>query len=52
MSEEVKDTKKKSATRKSTAKKKVEPKVEEKAREYGMIYRDEVKVIFDKDVKK
>lgn len=27
-------------------------KVEEKAREYGMIYRDEVKVIFDKDVKK
>lgn len=27
-------------------------KIEEKARDYGMIYRDEVKVIFDKDVKK
>ena len=31
MSEEIKDTKKKPATRKSAAKKKVEPKVEEKA---------------------
>lgn len=37
MSEEVKDTKKKSATRKSTAKKKVEPKVEEKAIDYEAI---------------
>lgn len=26
-------------------------KIEEKARGYGMIYRDEVKVIFDKEVK-
>lgn len=37
MSEEIKDTKKKPATKKSTAKKKVEPKVEEKAIDYESI---------------
>ena len=37
MSEEIKDTKKKPATRKSTARKKVEPKVEEKTIDYEAI---------------
>lgn len=37
MSEEIKDTKKKPATKKSTTKKKVEPKVEEKAIDYESI---------------